>query len=78
MQSGPQDPASPGVDTEALFLKSLIAVFKDHRNVLPRLPELMEQCLNKEPLNRDLAESRPKEESRYKQLMMLNDKLMIK
>ncbi|XP_020631761.1 eukaryotic translation initiation factor 3 subunit A-like isoform X2 [Orbicella faveolata] len=63
-QSGPQDPASPGVDTEALFLKSLIAVFKDHRNVLARLPELMEQCLKTEPLNPDLAESRSKGESR--------------
>ena len=65
-QSGPQDPASSD-DTEALsFLKSLFAVFKDHRNVLmPRLAELMEQCLNTEPLNPDLAESQPKEESRY-------------
>ena len=68
-QSGPQDPASPdeprNVDTEALFLKSLSAVFKEHRNVLPRLPELMEQWFKTEPLNPDLAESRPKEESRY-------------
>ena len=68
-RSGSQDPASPNeprsVDTEALFLKSLSAVFKEYRNVLPRLPELMEQCVNTEPLNPDLAESRPKEESRY-------------
>ena len=70
-QSGPQDPTSPdeprSMDTEALFfLKSLLAVVKDHRNVLTsRLPERMEQCLNTETLNPDLAESQPKEESRY-------------
>ena len=67
-QSGPEDPASPDeprcVDTEALFLKSLSAVFKEYRNVLPRLPELIEQSVNTEPLNPDLVESRPKEESR--------------
>lgn len=83
-QSGPQDPASPdgsrSVDAEDRFLKSLIPVLKDNRDVLVRLPELMEQCLSKEPLNPELAESRLKEENRYKNVMMLtyDDILMIK
>lgn len=65
-QSKPHDPESRSVDAEARFLKSLSAVFKDNRNVLTRLPELMEQCLNKEPLNPNLVESRHEDENRYR------------
>ena len=83
-QSEPQDPASPdeprSVDTETLFLKTLSAVFKDYRDVLPRLPELTEQCLKNEPLDPGLAESRLKNKNRYKYAMMLtyDDILAIK
>ena len=75
-QSRHEDAALPGgpqnADAEARFLKSLIAVYKDNRDVLPRLPELMEQCLNKEPLNPELAaESRPKEENRYNKRQLM-------
>lgn len=80
-ESGLQDPAASSgplsADAEARFIKSLIPVLKDNRDVLSRLPELMEQCLNNEPLNSDLAESRPKEENRYKYLRKLNDKTMV-
>lgn len=81
-ESGLQDPAASSgpqnANAEARFFKSLIPVLKDNRDVLSRLPELMEQCLNKEPLNSDLAESRLKEENRYKYLTMLNDKPMLR
>jgi len=79
-QSGLQDPAASSgphsVDAEARFLKSLSIVLKDNRDVLSRLPELIEQFLNKEPVNPDLA--RLKEENRYKYLTMLNHILMAK
>ena len=74
-QSRPQDPGSPdkpqSVDTETRFLKSLITLYKEYRNVLPRLPELMQQCLTNEPLDPELAESRLQNENRYKNVMML-------
>ena len=73
--SGPQDPGSPGgpqsVDAEARFLESLLTVFKDNRDVLHRLPDMIEQHLKKEPLNPDLAESGPKEENRYTYLKIV-------
>ena len=81
-QSGLQDPAASSgphsVDAEARFLKSLSLVLKDNRDVLSRLPELIEQFLNKEPVNLDLAEARLTEENRYKYLTMLNHILMAK
>ena len=79
-QSEPQDDEPRSVDTETRFLKTLSAVFKDYRDVLPRLPELTEQCLKNEPLDPGLAESRLKNKNRYKYAMMLtyDDILAIK
>lgn len=55
-QSGPQEPAAANDDPQARFFKSLITVFKDNRDVLPSLPEMMEQCLENKPRNPNLAE----------------------
>ena len=61
-----------------LKLDSWSLVLKDNLDVLSRLPELIEQFLNKEPVNLDLAEARLTEENRYKYLTMLNHILMAK
>lgn len=62
-QSGPREPETANDDHQARFLKSLIAVCKDNRDVLPGLPEMMERCL--ERLNPKMAEAQHAEENRY-------------
>ena len=62
-QSEYQEPETANEDPQARFLKSLIIVFKDNRDILTRLPEMMERCLDKEPVIPNLAETGNEEES---------------
>ena len=63
-QSTPADGAAKE-DPEARFFRSLIAVLKENREVLPRLPEIMECQIVNENQAPTLIERRKLEKSRY-------------
>ncbi|KAJ7381797.1 hypothetical protein OS493_038951, partial [Desmophyllum pertusum] len=70
-QSGPWEPEPATDDRQARFLKSLIKVLTDNRDVLSSLPEMMEQCLGKEAKNPSLTETENVEDNRNDDLERL-------
>lgn len=63
-QSTPADGAAKE-NPEVRFLRSFIAVFKDNRDVLPSLPEIIECLMTNEEQASNLIERRRLEENRF-------------